>query len=322
MTLPAARPPPRRGVHRTAPRGLQLLSPRYWPTWLFVAWLWLAARLPHRWMLALHMGLGRLMGRLLHGPSRIVRRNLELCFPGLAADAREKLLMEHFAALGAAVGETGVAWFGNEQRVLRLCRITGHEHLLDALGRGKGVLLYTGHFTGIEICGLMLKLCVPRLAFMFSHRGNALLDRFQARGRARATRVSFSTDDVRSLLRALRQNCAIWYAPDRVYHGPGSRLIPFFGVPAMTHTATSRIARLSGAAVVPFSYRRLPEGAGYALDFLPALEDFPSDDDEFDTDRLVAVLEELIGRCPEQYLWTHRKFRDRPPPYPDAYRRR
>jgi KDO2-lipid IV(A) lauroyltransferase len=309
-----------RGVAPTSEHA-HFWAPRYWTTWLFLAWLWLAARLPQRAMIRLHKSIGRLMGRLLRGQSRIARRNLELCFPDSSDAQRAHLLSEHFAALGACIGETGVAWFGRWEHILSLGHVTGREHVTRAFAAGKGVILFTGHFTGLEICGPMLKSAVPNSAFMFSYRSNALLDRMQARGRARSTDESFAAEDVRGLLRALQRNMAVWYAPDRAYHGPRSQLVPFFGEPAMTHTSTSRIARISGAAVVPYSYRRLPDDSGYVLEFLPALEDFPTDDDDADTRRLVAVLEDLIRRCPEQYLWTHKRFRGRPAPWPDVYGR-
>ena len=93
----------------------------------------------------------------------------------------------------------------------------------------------------------------------------------------------------------------------------------FFGEPAMTNVATSQLAKLTGAAVVPYFPRRLTDGSGYIMVFGPPLKDFPSDDPVADTRRLNQLLEEHIRTCPEQYYWVHRKFKDRPSPYPDIY---
>jgi KDO2-lipid IV(A) lauroyltransferase len=87
----------------------------------------------------------------------------------------------------------------------------------------------------------------------------------------------------------------------------------------MTSTATSRLARLSGAAIIPLFYCRLPDDSGYLMRFHAPLEDLPTDDAAKDTVRLIGVLEAFIRECPEQYLWTHRKFKDRPGDLPDAY---
>jgi KDO2-lipid IV(A) lauroyltransferase len=272
-------------------------------------------------MIKLHKRIGGLLARLLRGPARVVRRNLEICFPELDSESREDLARRHFESLGASIGELGSTWFGRHDRLQRLCRIEGLEHVQAALARGRGAILYSGHFTPLEICGPALKAALPRFAFMYSHRGNPLLDAMQLRGRARSAHESFDTDDVRALLRALRRNAAVWYAPDQAYAGRHSMLLPFFGEPAMTHTATSRIARMSGAAVVPLGYRRLPDDTGYVVELQPPLDDFPSEDIEADTRRLVALLEAMIRRAPEQYLWLHKKFRHRPAPLPDPYRR-
>jgi lipid A ethanolaminephosphotransferase len=156
---------------------------------------------------------------------------------------------------------------------------------------------------------------------MFRRRSNALLDAIQARGRERTASSSFNNADVRGMLRMLARNSAIWYAPDQAHAGRGSMLLPFFGEPAMTNTATVRLARLSGAAVVPLFAQRLPGAEGYLLRFEPALTDLPSGDVDADQRRLVDILERFVRECPEQYLWTHRKFKGRGPGLPDAYKR-
>jgi KDO2-lipid IV(A) lauroyltransferase len=121
------------------------------------------------------------------------------------------------------------------------------------------------------------------------------------------------------MLRSLKRNAAIWYAPDQYYEG--GALVPFFHELACTNLATSKLARMTGATVVPMSYRRLEGEARYEVRFHPPLADFPSDDDNADTCRLVRVLEDFIRVCPEQYLWNHRKFKGRPAPLPDLYAR-
>jgi len=120
------------------------------------------------------------------------------------------------------------------------------------------------------------------------------------------------------VVRSLRQGRIVWYAPDQSYDRKGSAVIPFFGVPSMHTTATSTLARLGNAVTIPFFPERLPDGR-YHLRILPPLDDFPSGDPEADTKRYVAVLEAQIRRCPEQYFWLHRKFKNLPEPLPNYY---
>jgi KDO2-lipid IV(A) lauroyltransferase len=293
-------------------------SPRYWPVWLFAFWLRFTAALPRRAGLALHKLLGRLGGVLSPRRRRIVRRNLEVCFPELDAGRIRSIVRWHFANAGAFFAELALAWYGSPQRRAPLYRIEGAEHLREAVARGKGVLLYSGHFTPIEICAPALKSLVPLFAFMFRPRRNPLMNALQNRGRGSYAHVSVTNDDVREMLALLARNAVVWYSPDQARIDNGE-LVPFFSQPAMTSTAPSRLARLSGAAIVPLFYRRLPGDSGYLLRFHAPLAGIPSRDAVDDTTKLTAVLEGFIRECPEQYFWMHRKFKNRPG-IADAYR--
>jgi KDO2-lipid IV(A) lauroyltransferase len=152
---------------------------------------------------------------------------------------------------------------------------------------------------------------------MFSHRSNPLLDEVQRRGRLREAHEAFPSDNVRAMIRSLQRNAAVWYAPDQS-HAEGE-LVPFFHELAMTNVATSKLARLTGAVVVPFAYRRSDAKGRYELTLYPPLEDFPTQDPVEDTRRLVRHLEDFIRSAPEQYQWLYRRFKDRPAPLPDLY---
>jgi KDO2-lipid IV(A) lauroyltransferase len=89
--------------------------------------------------------------------------------------------------------------------------------------------------------------------------------------------------------------------------------VPFFGVPAATVPVLSRIAKLTGARIIPIVIRQLPGAGGYVARFYPAWDDFPGGDVEADTRRMNAFIEARILEMPEQYLWTHRRFKTRPP---------
>jgi KDO2-lipid IV(A) lauroyltransferase len=296
--------------------------PRYWPAWLFVGWLWLTAQLPWRFAIAVHLKLGRILAPLLSHNRRIVSRNLEICFPELTPAERDTLTRRYFESLGASLAEIAIAWFGRAPRSRPPIRVEGLEHLHIALAQGKGVILYSGHFTTLDLSPQVLKPLVPLFAFMYRRRNNPLLDAIQTRGRQRTAHVGFANTASRAMLRMLKQNAAVWYAADQAYFGKGAELLPFFGEPAMTNTATSRLARLSGAAVVPMHFYRLDGGAGYYVRFEPALSGVPSDDVREDTRVLTAVLERFIRESPEQYFWMHRKFKGRGPELPDVYARR
>lgn len=295
-------------------------TPKYWPAWAFLAWLRFTAALPWSFAIKLHKVIGRGLWRLLPRRRRIVERNLELCFPDLTHEEIEALAKRNFENVGACMAELAIAWFSAPDRLTHLFQVEGLEHLDAAVKNGKGVIVLSGHFTTLEICVPVLKSVVPFFAFMFSPRRNELLNAAQIMGRGKAAHASFPNSNVRAMVRMLRNNAVVWYAPDQARSGNSGTLLDFFGEPAMTNTAASRLARVSGAAVVPLFFRRLPDERGYLLRFEPLLEDMPSANVAHDTARLIHIIEDFVRECPEQYFWIHRKFKSRPADIPTAYR--
>jgi KDO2-lipid IV(A) lauroyltransferase len=291
---------------------------RYAIAWFVYLWMRAIVLLPFRWQIALGKGLGRATYRLLPARRRVVERNLEVCFPGLSAAERERLAREHFAALGASLAEMATGWFGAAATVQRRVRIDGADHLRAALERGKGVILFSAHFTTFEFYWAALRPLCTQLCGMYKWQRNPVMNDVMARGRGRYFDHLFDKDSVRDMLRDLKDNGVVWYASDQSYSGKNSALVPFFDVPAMTNTAIGRIAKASGAAVLPYFCRRVDD-AHYVMSIYPRLDDFPSGDDVGDTRRFIRLLEDYIRLCPEQYWWSHRRFKGRPAPLPDLY---
>jgi KDO2-lipid IV(A) lauroyltransferase len=127
--------------------------------------------------------------------------------------------------------------------------------------------------------------------------------------------------DMRTIVRNVKAGKTVWYAPDQDFGRERSVFAPFFGVATATLTTTARLARLTGAPVLPYVSERLPGAQGYRIALLPALEDFPGGNDLADATRVNAVLEQQVRAMPEQYLWIHRRFKTRPEGEPDLYRR-
>ena len=293
--------------------------PRYWPVWLGLGAMKLMAALPFRWQLTLGGWIGRKLGRFATRRCRIAETNLALCFPELTTDQRATLLEAHLAAMGIALFEMANAWWATDEKLRNLTRFEGTEHLEQAIARGKGVILLTGHFTTLELGGRFMTLQQPFHTMHRPHK-NRLYEIAQRRQREWRSRLPpIPHEDLRGLLRAFKQGHVVWYAPDQNHGLRNSIFVPFFGVPTCTLTATSRLATLSGAAVVPYFARRLPGTAGYEVVILPALDHFPSGDIAVDTRRINELLEHYIRQAPEQYLWVHRRFKTRPPGQPNLY---
>jgi KDO2-lipid IV(A) lauroyltransferase len=298
------------------------LHPRFWPLWLGLALLWLLVQLPYRVLLVLGRALGALLYRLAGSRRTIAARNLELCFAQLSAAERERLLRENFASTGIAFFEMAMSWWWPQARLARLAHIEGLEHLQQARAQGQGVILMAIHFTTLEI-GAALLGQVHTIDGMYREHKNPLFDFIQRRGRERHNldATAIEREDVRAMLRVLRGGRAIWYAPDQDYGAKQSLFVPLFGIPAATVTATSKFARLGRARLLPFTQQRLDGGRGYRLTIHPPLAGFPAHSEEADCRLINQWIEQTIGACPEQYLWTHRRFKTRPPGAAKLYRK-
>ena len=291
----------------------QFLHPRFWLLWLGLGLLWLLVQLPYPLLLKLGRWLGALMYRFAGSRRHIARRNLELCFPAMSQSERDYLLKQNFASTGIAFFEMAMSWWWPCQRLERLVQVEGLEHLQKAQQAGKGVILMAIHFTTLEIgAGLLGQ--QHTIDGMYRAHKNPVFDYVQRKGRERhnADAIAIEREDVRTMLRHLRQGRAIWYAPDQDYGRKQSLFVPLFGVPAATVTATSTFARLGRAGVIPMRQSRLPRGKGYLLQIEPAWQEFPGENDEQDCLRINQWVERAIMAHPEQYLWSHRRFKTRP----------
>lgn len=284
------------------------LAPRYWGTWIALGIVRIGTLLPPRLQLAYSRLLGALMYRLSKRRRTITENNIAKCLPALDADARARLVHRHFHALGMAFIEIGMSWWTSGKRLKRRVRIEGMEHLQQARDRGHGVILLTAHFTTFEIGSRLLSLFTA-VDGMYRPSDNPLIDAIMNKHRKQYLEHAILRDDVRGMLQSLKENRLVLTAFDQGYRGKKMAMVPFFGIDAPTNVAISRLAEVSKAAVVPFFAERLPGSEGYLLKLQPALENFPTKDPIADATRLNHILEEEIQCVPEQYIWSHDRFK-------------
>ncbi len=296
----------------------RLLAPRYWPKWVALFLLRAIAHLPYRGQLALGAGLGRLLYLTSPKHRRIARANIGACFPELSKGDARRLLRRHFRSLGVSVCELGLSWWGSESQLRPLLHCEGMEHVTEALAKGNGVLLLTAHLTTWEISARLMSLLHP-IDVTYRAGDDDPLGMQLSLQREKLYEAAIPKDGARQVVRRLKQNKIIWYAPDQGFGGRGRVYAPFFGIPAATNPATSRFAAITGASIVPYFARRRDDGSGYDLIIFPALEEFPGDDLVDDAARVNAAIERMIRLAPEQYLWVHKRFKKPPPGQPALY---
>lgn len=293
------------------------MHPKYWGIWLGIGLLKLLGYLPYRWKFPVGRFLGRILYRLSSKRRRLALANIRLCFPEKTPLEQLAILKSHFESLGISLMEMTIVWWGDHKKnhanafERGMVNFIGEENLQQAQQQGKGVLILAPHFTTLELTGLFVSFLTNYHAVYRPH-DNPLIDYLIAKGRS----IEFSDGqkvepvsnaNTRLMLKVLRAGKSMTFLPDQRYRAKGHVEVDFFGHPTRSNPATSKIAKMTGCAVVPTFTRRLPNNQ-YEVEFLPALKNFPSGDDTADTLRLHHLYEAEIRRNPSQYLWVHNRW--------------
>ena len=287
---------------------------------LVLGLLWLFRWLPLAAQAACGRAFGRVGWRLLAGRRKVALRNLELCFPERAADERERLARAHFGWLGRSLLERGLLWYASPARLRRLIHVVGDVQLAERSDRP--VMWLAPHFMALDVAGASVLLFQKRKGIsIYQRQSDPVMDKALRRGRLRFGNAEiFSRDEAgKALFRAIRRGDGFFNLPDMDFGTRDAAFVPFFGVPAVTLLAPSRLAKSLNMIVQPVVAEILPGGQGYRVRFEEPWADFPTDDPVADAARMNRWIESEIRRNPEQYLWVHRRFKTRPPGEPSLY---
>ncbi len=290
------------------PQLSSFIAPKYWPTWIGVGLLTLIAFLPFRLRLLGGAMLGKMLFIFANERRYIVATNIKLCFPELSKTEQEQLIKDCFIENGRGLIDTMVGWFRNPKQFQTMLDIKNVEALDNALAKGKGVVLLGAHYTTLDFTANLVSLQIP-FAVTYRPHKNALFDALMLRGRLKNTNGVFDRYDIRGTLRHLKKNNIIWYAPDQDYGSNHSVFAPFFGNPAATITAASRLAKFYNSPVLLARHHRNDITGKYEIEFYPFPEDYPGSDDVADAAYMNQQLEKAIRLYPSQYMWTHKRFK-------------
>ncbi len=291
---------------------------------LLLAGIWLLHWLPLPLLAALGRGLGALLFRLAGARRRVALRNLALCFPEHTPAQHQALAREHFQWLARSLLERSLLWHASPARLRRLIRVEGDVMLAERLWqqRQQPTMWLVPHFLAVDVAGAAVQLHQPRPGVdIYAPQSNAVLDAALLRGRSRLGHDEFyrRQDGARAVVRAIKRGLGFFNPADMDFGPRDAAFVPFFGHPAATLLAPSRMARGLGMVVQPVVAEMLPGGQGYVVRFLEPWTDWPSDDPLADAAAMNRFIEAQIRRCPAQYLWVHKRFKTRPPGEPPLY---
>jgi Kdo2-lipid IVA lauroyltransferase/acyltransferase len=245
---------------------------------------------------------------------QIIDFNLALAYPDASAAERRRLaraVTRHFAR--SALDAIRIQRL-EPQELLAAVDITGLEHLRDAVARGRGAFFLTAHVGSWEVAALVTGLELEAgLAVVNRPLDNPLLEIELDRLRRLYGNHVFGKHAIaREMLTQLKRGGGVGILIDQRVREDQGIQVPFFGHPAWTHPVLARVARKTGAPVVPtFALRERP--GRYSLRYeAPILVDELAEAERGDvplTARFVAVLERAIRERPEQWLWYHDRWK-------------
>lgn len=260
-----------------------------------------------------------LLGRL----RAVGRQNLQLAFPGIAPVERDRVLRAEFRQLGRQLAEFALMSRYRRETISGTIYYDGLENFERARSQGKGVLVLTGHLGAWELSSFFHSLMGSPMGMVIRRLDNPLIDRYVNHVRClHGNRVLPKDEFARGLIAEMRAGRTVGILMDTNMTPPQGTFVPFFGVAACTGSGLARIARKTGAAVLPGFLLEQP-GGRYRLHFGQALPVDDTGNSERDavsnTARFTSVLEHYIRQYPEQWLWMHRRWKTRPPGEPRIY---
>lgn len=299
---------------------LKFYAPQYWGTWLALGLLRSFSLLPYGGLVKLSNVLSKLIFPLAKRRRHIIKTNIDLCFPEKTVAERKRLVRDAFTSTIMAIFEISFSWWANKEQIKDLHTVDGIEHLNKAIAKNKGVILLVSHFTTMEIAGSFLYSHINNLQIVYKRSNYPLLEYFIQKKRVeKGCSALIKHKSLREIVRSVKNGNVVWFAPDQDIGTKDSVFAPFMGVMASTLTSTQRLAKITGAPVVPFYVERSNKSKGYIMHISPELQNFPTDDDVQDATTINHAIEKQVRQTPEQYLWAHRRFKSRPIGEADVY---
>lgn len=243
----------------------------------------------------------------------VAMTNLRVCFPDKTEGELRAIAKANYVHLARATLDHGVLWNGSAQAVGKLVTFEGLERVTDKTNRP--LIIVAPHFVGLDAVGIAFNLHVRGVS-LYQKQRNAAWDEAALAGRRRFSdpvliaKGEHRRGDLLAVVRAMRQGLPFYYLPDMDFGARDAVFVPFFGEPAATLAMCGRLAHATKAKVL-FCVAEMTE-TGYTAHISEPWENYPTGDDVTDTRRINAELERWILKLPDQYLWTHRRFKTRP----------
>ncbi len=288
------------------------LQPATWPSWIAAGCLTFLSVLPA----VIRNGIARMLAKLFsllnNSNKRVFDINIQACFPQLRESERKAFYVDHLAALIQTAFLLPRQWWRFLERIPIKTEIIDNHHIDQAKESGQAIIMLTSHTVALD-SGLRALAPLYALEGIYKPFENPVLEYLVKRGRTRfGSEPHARGGGFRTLLKKVAAGAIMVYLSDEDLGTEGSVFAPFFGHQKSTLAMLPRLAKRSGAAVIPMYSYYDAKADTVKVQILPALDNYPTDDEIENATRMNAAIERCIAFCPIQYIWKMRLFRTCP----------
>ncbi|MDQ3012663.1 MAG: lysophospholipid acyltransferase family protein [Acidobacteriota bacterium] len=291
-----------------------------------VAWviLKIVGLLPRLWAIRMGQAVGAIVHTVLPHLGRHAEANLRLAFPEMNEAERARIKRGTFQNLGRLLGEVSQFPRFNRDNIESVVQYVGLENYQNAVAAGRGVILLTGHIGAWELSVFAHSVYGYPMSFLARRVDNPLVEQLAERNRTRfGNRSIDKRNSVREVLKTLKGGGIVGILADLNASREEGVFCDFFGIQACTTAGVATLALRTGAMVVP-GYIVWDDAANiHRLHFEAPVETINTGNRDEDvvtnTARYTKVIESIVRRHPDQWLWIHRRWRTRPAGEPEIY---
>jgi Kdo2-lipid IVA lauroyltransferase/acyltransferase len=296
--------------------------------WIEYAAVWVILKglgvLPRPVARSLAAGVVGIFYTLLPRLRKTAEANLRIAFPEWSDAQRRTVVRGMLRNLSWMAAEFARFPKYSKENIQQIVVLDGHDNFLEGQRRGKGVLYLTGHIGAWELSSFAHALYGFPLHYMARRIDNPRIDALVNGYRCLSgNRPIFKNESARVMLKALKEDGTIGILADQNTMPEEAMFVDFFGKAASTTTGIARVALHTGAAVVPGYAVWDERSRKYRLRFEPPVELIRTGDTERDvlenTQKFTRVIEGIIRKYPEQWVWVHGRWNTRPKGEPSLY---
>ena len=297
------------------------MAPKYWGTWLAIAFSALFSLLPNLVRFKLAKFLAKYAVKINNKANKRARVNLELCFPDMLKVEREDILRQSYVnSIGFLLCFASLT-LRNKHWLEQNTTIRGIDCLTSIIDSGENVILLVPHTWAIDIPAVLLASRGLPVSAMAKAQKNEVSDWLMHRQRVQyGGRVYDRSAGIKPFIKSVRSDKYLgYYLPDEDLGLDHSVFVDFFSTTKATISGLGKLSKLSKAKIVPLFAMFDPKSGRYELDFYPALP-FPTGDEHQDARMMNKCIEDYVSKRPEQYMWILRLLKTRPDNAPNPYR--